>query len=90
MQPDLKVEVEGHTDNIGGDNYNQMLSEQRAASVRSFLIEHGIEADAITSRGYGETRPKAGNETAAGRQQNRRVELVVTGASIDATANGRQ
>lgn len=82
MQPELRVEVEGHTDSVGGDAYNQRLSEDRADAVRSFLIEQGIDPDSITARGFGETNPKASNESAAGRQQNRRVELVVSGSAI--------
>lgn len=82
MQPELRVEVEGHTDSVGGDAYNQRLSEERADAVRSFLIEQGIEPGSITARGFGEMSPKASNETAAGRQQNRRVELVVSGSAI--------
>lgn len=77
--PGLKIEVEGHTDSIGGDDYNQKLSENRANSVRSYLVEQGIAADKVTAAGFGKTRPVADNRTAAGRQANRRVELVVSG-----------
>jgi len=77
--PGLKIEVEGHTDSIGGDDYNQKLSENRANSVRSYLVEQGISSDKITATGLGKTRPVADNSTAAGRQVNRRVELVVSG-----------
>jgi len=80
--PGLKLEVEGHTDSVGGDEYNQTLSENRANSVRMFLIQQGIDAKSITSRGFGKTRPVASNATAPGRQQNRRVELVVSGELI--------
>jgi outer membrane protein OmpA-like peptidoglycan-associated protein len=83
--PDLKVQVEGHTDSIGGDEYNQKLSENRAKAVRDFLVGEGVTADSVTSAGFGKTRPVATNDTAAGRQQNRRVELVVAGDSIQAT-----
>ncbi len=85
MQPGLKVEVEGHTDSVGGTAYNQQLSEQRADAVRTYLIEQGIEASAITAKGFGKTTPKVSNDTAEGRQQNRRVELVVSGSAIGTT-----
>jgi len=87
MQSDLKVEVEGHTDSVGGEAYNQKLSEQRAHVVRDYLIEQGIEPEAITARGFGKSRPKASNETPSGRQENRRVELVVSGAAIGTAEN---
>jgi outer membrane protein OmpA-like peptidoglycan-associated protein len=80
--PGLKMEVEGHTDSVGGDAYNQRLSEQRADSVRQYLISQGLRSDIITARGFGETMPATTNDTAAGRQQNRRVELVVSGEVI--------
>src|SRR5262249_47221762 len=83
--PGLKLEVEGHTDSVGGDTYNQRLSEQRADSVREFLITQGINQDTITSRGFGKTKPVASNDTAAGRQRNRRVEIVVSGTPIGAS-----
>jgi outer membrane protein OmpA-like peptidoglycan-associated protein len=82
--PGLKLEVEGHTDSVGGDDFNQQLSEQRANSVRDYLAQQGVPQDAITVRGFGRTRPVASNDTAAGRQQNRRVELVVSGQGISA------
>jgi outer membrane protein OmpA-like peptidoglycan-associated protein len=84
--PDLHLDIEGHTDSVGDDAYNQRLSERRAASVSEFLIKQGVQASAITSKGFGETSPVASNDTAAGRQQNRRVELVVTGESIKGSA----
>ena len=74
--------MEGHTDNIGSDEFNQRLSEQRAAAVRDYLVAEGIQSESITARGFGEGRPVVGNETDAGRQQNRRVEIVVSGDSI--------
>jgi outer membrane protein OmpA-like peptidoglycan-associated protein len=80
--PGLRIEVEGHTDSVGSDAYNQKLSEQRADSVREYLISQGLKPDILTSRGFGETLPVASNDTAAGRQQNRRVELVVSGEVI--------
>ena len=77
--PGLKIEVEGHTDSVGGDEYNTTLSENRANAVRTYLTEQGLSGDAITAKGFGKTRPVADNGTAAGRQVNRRVELVVSG-----------
>jgi outer membrane protein OmpA-like peptidoglycan-associated protein len=78
----LKLEVEGHTDSVGGDDYNQQLSEQRATSVRDYLTHAGIPVDSVTAKGFGKTQPVASNDTTAGRQQNRRVELVVSGEII--------
>jgi outer membrane protein OmpA-like peptidoglycan-associated protein len=91
--PGLKLEVEGHTDSVGSDEYNQQLSEKRAGAVRDYLVQQGIPADAIVSRGFGKTQPVATNDTAEGRQQNRRVELVLSGEAIglktaDASAPG--
>ena len=80
----LRLEVEGHTDSVGGDEYNQRLSEQRAGSVRDYLVQSGIQMTNITAVGFGKTRPVVSNDTAAGRQQNRRVELVVSGDEIGA------
>jgi outer membrane protein OmpA-like peptidoglycan-associated protein len=80
--PGLKVEVEGHTDNTGSDDLNQELSEKRANSVRDFLTQQGVEGGAITARGLGESQPVASNDNAAGRQLNRRVEMVVSGDII--------
>ncbi len=80
--PGLRLEVEGHTDSIGGDEYNQRLSEQRAASVRDYLVHQGIATNSVTAKGFGKTQPVTSNDTAAGRQQNRRVELVVSGEII--------
>ena len=71
-----KVLIEGHTDSVGSDEYNQSLSERRAASVQAALFERGVEASQISTVGKGETTPVASNDNAAGRQQNRRVELV--------------
>jgi OOP family OmpA-OmpF porin len=71
------VEVAGHTDSVGTDQYNQGLSERRANSVRDYLVEQGVRASRLTAVGYGENRPVATNDTADGRQENRRVELVV-------------
>jgi outer membrane protein OmpA-like peptidoglycan-associated protein len=80
--PGLKLEVEGHTDSVGGDDFNQRLSEQRANTVREYLVSQGVKGDVVTSRGFGKARPVASNDTAAGRQMNRRVELVVSGDVI--------
>ena len=78
--PDRQIAVEGHTDATGSDAYNQTLSEDRAASVRASLIAGGVPESQITSRGFGKTQPVATNDTPAGRQQNRRVEIIVLGA----------
>jgi OOP family OmpA-OmpF porin len=75
--PDRKVLIEGHTDSIGSSEYNLQLSLLRAESVQSFLVGNGLPADHITAIGYGETRPEAPNDSATGRQQNRRVEVVI-------------
>ncbi len=80
--PALKVQVEGHTDSVGSDDFNQRLSEQRAESVRDYLVQQQVPADAVTAFGFGKTKPVATNDTAEGRQQNRRVELVVNGDAI--------
>jgi outer membrane protein OmpA-like peptidoglycan-associated protein len=80
--PDLKIEIEGHTDSVGSDSYNQGLSERRAESVRAYLVSQRISPQTISTAGFGESRPVASNATAAGRQQNRRVELVVSGDAI--------
>jgi outer membrane protein OmpA-like peptidoglycan-associated protein len=80
----LKLEVEGHTDSVGSDEYNQKLSEQRANSVRDYLVSQGVTGDSITAMGLGKTGPVTDNTTAAGRQQNRRVEMVVSGEPIGA------
>jgi outer membrane protein OmpA-like peptidoglycan-associated protein len=80
--PTLKIEVEGHTDSVGGEDYNQRLSEQRAATVRDYLVQNGISMNNVSALGFGKTRPVASNDTASGRQMNRRVELVVSGEEI--------
>jgi outer membrane protein OmpA-like peptidoglycan-associated protein len=74
--PNVKIEIAGHTDNQGGDSYNMALSNDRAKSVMSYLVQRGISADRIVARGYGKTRPKVSNDTAEGRATNRRVEVV--------------
>jgi outer membrane protein OmpA-like peptidoglycan-associated protein len=80
--PGLRLDVEGHTDSIGGDEYNQRLSEQRGAAVRDYLTQEGMAAGSVTAKGFGKTQPVADNGTAKGRQQNRRVELVISGDLI--------
>lgn len=80
--PGLKLQLEGHTDSVGGDEYNLKLSQNRADAVRDFLTEQGVPVTNITSIGLGKSDPVASNDTAAGRQQNRRVELVVSGEGI--------
>jgi len=80
--PGLRLDVEGHTDNVGGDDYNQQLSEQRGGAVRDFLVQQGMASGSVSSKGFGKTQPVASNETVGGRQQNRRVELVVSGELI--------
>jgi outer membrane protein OmpA-like peptidoglycan-associated protein len=84
--PGLSLQIEGHTDSVGGDEFNQQLSERRADSVRDFLAEQGVPASSITARGFGKMQPVASNDTAEGRQRNRRVELVVNGDAIGNTA----
>ena len=80
--PSLKLAVEGNTDSVGTEAYNQELSEQRAEGVRSYLTHEGVPQSSTTSEGFGKSRPIASNDTAEGRQQNRRVELVVSGEVI--------
>jgi len=80
--PGLRLDVEGHTDNVGGDEYNQQLSEQRGGAVRDYLVQQGMASGSVSTKGFGKTQPIASNETVAGRQQNRRVELVVSGELI--------
>jgi outer membrane protein OmpA-like peptidoglycan-associated protein len=76
--PAMKLSIEGHTDNVGSDTFNQTLSDNRAASVMNYIVSKGIDASRIASAGYGESRPLADNKTAAGRQQNRRVEMKLS------------
>src|SRR5271156_4560818 len=80
--PGLKVQVEGYTDNVGGDQYNLTLSQQRGDAVRAYLVSQGVSPDNITATGYGMSNPVADNATSAGRAQNRRVNLVVSGSAI--------
>lgn len=89
--PGLKLDVEGHTDSVGGDAYNQTLSEERARAVQSYLTGQGLSPASVTAKGFGKSMPVADNATAAGRQRNRRVELVVSGEMIGGTPiNGGQ
>lgn len=78
QSPDRKVMIEGHTDSVGTDDYNRGLSERRAAAVQTALLERGVRSEQIAAVGKGETYPVASNDNAAGRQQNRRVEMVFT------------
>lgn len=80
--PSLHLSVEGHTDSVGSDQYNQQLSEKRAQAVRDYLVQQGIASDAIAASGFGKTAPVASNDTPDGRKQNRRVELVLSGDAI--------
>lgn len=82
--PDIHVEVDGYTDNTGSLDYNQQLSQQRADTVRSYLVQQGVPSSSIESKGFGPNDPVASNDTPQGRQQNRRVDLVVSGQSIGA------
>jgi len=80
--PGLNIEVGGYTDNVGGDEMNQKLSENRAGAVRDYLVTEGVANNTVTSKGFGNTLPVASNDNSAGRQSNRRVELVVSGEAI--------
>jgi outer membrane protein OmpA-like peptidoglycan-associated protein len=82
LYPTLSMAIEGNTDSVGGDAYNQQLSEDRAGSVRDYLGHEGIPAASMTAQGFGKANPVASNDTANGRQQNRRVELVISGVAI--------
>ena len=78
-RPGSKVEVAGHTDSVGDEHFNQQLSEQRAEAVKEYLVRQGVGADRFTVVGYGETSPRASNDTVEGRRLNRRVEIRVIG-----------
>jgi outer membrane protein OmpA-like peptidoglycan-associated protein len=80
--PGLRLDVEGFTDSVGGDDYNQGLSEQRGSAVRDYLTQSGMAPASVTTQGFGKARPVATNDTAEGRQQNRRVEIVISGEII--------
>lgn len=86
--PNLKMQVEGYTDNIGSDEYNQKLSEERAGAVRDYLVSQSVPDGSITAAGFGKTQPVADNSTSSGRAQNRRVQLVVSGAAIGIQPEG--
>jgi outer membrane protein OmpA-like peptidoglycan-associated protein len=86
--PGLSLQIEGHTDSVGSDDFNQLLSERRSDSVRDFLAEQGVPVSAMSAKGFGKTQPVASNDTPDGRQRNRRVELVVSGDAIGKTAAG--
>ena len=94
--PGLRLEIDGHTDSVGSGDFNQRLSEKRAATVRDFVVQQGIAFNAVSAHGFGQTMPIASNDTASGRQRNRRVEMIVAGdvigIPIGATAGskGRQ
>jgi outer membrane protein OmpA-like peptidoglycan-associated protein len=85
--PSLHLAIEGHTDSVGTDDYNQQLSERRAQVVRDYFVQQGINSGAIEAHGYGKTEPIATNDTPEGRQQNRRVELILSGDAIGTAAD---
>ena len=85
--PGLNIEVGGYTDNVGSDDMNQRLSENRAGSVRDYLVQQGVVTNSVSARGFGNTSPVASNGNSSGRQQNRRVELLVSGEAIGNQAN---
>ncbi|MGA2005328.1 MAG: OmpA family protein [Terriglobales bacterium] len=85
--PGLDIAVGGYTDNVGGDEMNQTLSENRAGSVRDYLVQEGVATNSVSAKGFGNTLPVASNDNASGRQQNRRVELLVSGDAIGSPAN---
>jgi outer membrane protein OmpA-like peptidoglycan-associated protein len=85
--PGLNIEVGGYTDNVGGDSMNQTLSENRAGSVRDYLVQQGVSTNSVSSKGFGNRLPVASNDNSAGRQQNRRVELLVSGEAIGHPVN---
>jgi outer membrane protein OmpA-like peptidoglycan-associated protein len=85
--PSLHVAVEGHTDSVGSDDYNQQLSEHRAEAVRDYFVQQGIKTTNVEAHGYGKNEPIASNDTPEGRQQNRRVELILSGDAIGSAAD---
>jgi outer membrane protein OmpA-like peptidoglycan-associated protein len=85
--PGLNIEVGGYTDNVGSDSMNQTLSENRAGSVRDYLVQEGVLTNSVSARGFGNTLPVASNDNSSGRQQNRRVELLVSGEAIGNSVN---
>jgi len=84
--PGLNIEVDGYTDNVGGDQMNQKLSENRAGAVRDYLVQQDVAINSVSAKGFGNTLSVASNDNAAGRQENRRVELVVSGDAIGSSA----
>jgi len=85
--PGLNIAVGGYTDNVGGDDMNQKLSENRAGAVRDYLVQEGVVANSVSAAGFGNSSPVASNDNSSGRQENRRVELVVSGEAIGSPAN---
>ncbi len=85
--PSLNIAVGGYTDNVGGDDMNQKLSENRAGGVRDYLVNQGVAANSVSATGFGNSAPVASNDNASGRQENRRVELVVSGDAIGIPVN---
>jgi outer membrane protein OmpA-like peptidoglycan-associated protein len=85
--PGLNIEVGGYTDNVGGDEMNQKLSENRAGAVKDYLVGQGVGMNSVSAKGFGNTLPVASNENSSGRQENRRVELVVSGDLIGSPAS---
>jgi outer membrane protein OmpA-like peptidoglycan-associated protein len=85
--PSLHVAIEGHTDSVGSDDYNQQLSERRAETVRDYFVQQGINSATVEAHGFGKTAPIATNDTPEGRQQNRRVELILSGDAIGSAAD---
>ena len=85
--PGLDIAVGGYTDNVGADAMNQTLSENRAGSVRDYLVQEGVATSSVSATGFGNTLPVASNDNASGRQQNRRVELLVSGEAIGSPIN---
>lgn len=88
--PERTVTIEGHTDNVGSQDFNLGLSQRRAESVRSFLMRQGIDGSRIETKGMGESAPVASNDTAGGRQQNRRVEVIISNPTTGATLSGQR
>ena len=86
--PGLRLSIEGYTDSTGTEAFNQTLSEQRANAVRDYLIQQSLEATSVTATGFGETSPAASNDTTAGRQLNRRVEIIISGEVIGTKIGG--
>ncbi|MGB7666307.1 MAG: OmpA family protein, partial [Candidatus Acidiferrales bacterium] len=86
--PGLKLQIEGYTDSVGSDAYNQTLSESRASSVRAYLVSQGVDPAAVTSIGYGKSNPVASNDSVTGRKQNRRVEIIISGEVIGTQIGG--